>query len=223
MDYKSPCSLVLNQVVTAVFIKDHLRARTVTLKANSISSSGVEHAVFSCCNTASCCDNCIFSKMLRAQAQQPQSRILKVFTDRSLPCCSDLRSLSWAHHPLQAMQKAKNHKLLAAPCPWHKTSAGSYFCSDVWKSSLRLKHRTIRLRRSGVNCRVLTPVSVLTQLGGTDLKAVQLQTSAGSTKSKWEHRNPFQQHGLRTAFKEHFKNSFSRGSAFPHPYSCDTP
>lgn len=90
--------------------------------------------------------------MLRAQAQQPQSRILKVFTDRSLPCCSGLRSLSWAHHPLQAMQKAKSHKLLAAPCPWHKTCAGSYFCSVVWKSSLRLKHRTIRLRRSGVNC-----------------------------------------------------------------------
>lgn len=46
LDYKSPCILVLNQVVTAVFIKDHLRARTVTLKINSISSSGVEHAVF---------------------------------------------------------------------------------------------------------------------------------------------------------------------------------
>lgn len=191
LDYKSPCSLVLNQVVTVVFTKDHLSARTITLKVNSISSFGVEHAIFfSCCNTASCCNNCIFSKMFRAQVQEPQKRILKVFTDWSLCCCSHLRSLSWAHHPLQAMQKAKSHKLLAAPCPWHKTCHGSYFCSNVWKSSLRLKPRTVRLLtlRSGVSYSKLQGFDsqVSPQTTRRDPEAVRLQTLAGSTKSKQE-------------------------------------
>lgn len=45
-DYRSSCSLILNQVPKVMFINSHVSARNITQNIHSTSSLGAEHAIF---------------------------------------------------------------------------------------------------------------------------------------------------------------------------------
>lgn len=91
-DYRSSCSLTLNQVAKVVFIEGQVSARNIKPKVHSISSLAAEHAIFSHCNAVPCCNSCASYKMLRAQATGPFTPRtgLWIFSDASLLSCTDL-------------------------------------------------------------------------------------------------------------------------------------